>query len=377
AIRVGQDPMRVLDERIPLRYGVLGQETTGPGGFAMALRTIPVLQHYAQIIRETAPQAWLLNFTNPAGMMTQAAIESRVNAVGICDSPVEMVRGLADFLQVPAADVHIQYAGLNHLGWASRVMVGAEDKTEEILSRYDQLKAGNKAFGAFDTQFIQRLGLLPNEYLYYYYSAREAVDHILQSGQTRGEQILALNQKLITALQELVPQGKLAQAAQVYAETLLARHQSYMQRETVGAVDEEAALDTSVLTQEDVIGGYAQVALGAARRLLGTAQGPLVLNVANAGAVQELDPTDVVEVTVTVDQDGMHPWAQGRLPSAVRGLVLSVKEYERLTVHAARTGDYAVALEALALHPLVPSVAVARKILDDYLREEREYLPQF
>lgn len=373
AIRVGQDRGRVIDETVALNYEVLGQETTGPGGFAMALRTIPVMIEYANALRRYSPNAWFMNFTNPAGIITQALVGTGVRAVGICDSPSGMKRRIAHFLGKKNAEVEVNYFGLNHLGWISDVIVDGQDQLSYLMDHYEELSRIDAEFACFDPSLIRNLGLLPSEYLYYYYSNREATQNILNSGQTRGEQILSLNQSLMATLRELIPTKKYAEAVEVYSETIGIRHQTYMQREFEGHV--EGREDR--ISDEVFSGGYEEVALGVINTVLQKNVTSLILNVANQGTISGLMPDDVVEVSTMVTPNQVRPLSVGNLPQKVAGLVSTVKEYERQTVLAATTGDYNVALGALHGHPLVPSLATAKRILDDYLSKHRTLLPQF
>jgi alpha-galactosidase/6-phospho-beta-glucosidase family protein len=167
AIRVGQERARTLDEEIPLRHGVLGQETTGPGGMAMALRTIPVVLEYARLIERVAPEALVVNFTNPVGVIVQALSDhSSVRVVGVCDGPIEMKRAVAEFLGVPGDEVQVDYAGLNHCGWIHRVRIDGVDRLPEILDRYEEFGSTDDSWRLFDPGLVRALGMLPMEYLY-------------------------------------------------------------------------------------------------------------------------------------------------------------------------------------------------------------------
>lgn len=373
AIRVGQDNGRIHDERIALKHGVLGQETTGPGGFAMALRTIPVLLQYAKVMEEVAPSAWLLNFSNPAGIMTQALHQhSKVNVVGICDSPADLGRRLGQFLKVPHAELMVDYFGLNHLGFVRHVWYQGTDYLPQLLQRYEDLAKTSAEFSCFAPDLVRTLGMIPNEYLYYFYYAREAVQHILHSGETRGEQIRQLNTNLLQRLRELVPAKRLQEALRVYTETLGARRNTYMSREATGSVQSAGEPDEEVFA-----GGYEEVALQVIRGLTANDGPTAIVNVPNRGSIPELLAADVVEVTCRISQEGLRPSEIGEIPDEVKPLILAVKTYERFTVEAAVTGDYEAALKALMVHPLVPSYQVAKDMLDEYLEVHKVYLPQF
>lgn len=373
AIRVGQDDGRIQDERIALEHGVVGQETTGPGGFAMALRTIPVLVQYAKVIEEVAPNAWLLNFSNPAGMMTQALHQhTNVNVVGICDSPSDLQRRIGHFLGVHHGQLDLEYFGLNHLGWVRRVWNNGKDVLPELIQRYEELSQTSAEFSCFDPDLVRGLGMIPNEYLYYFYYSREAVQHILESRETRGEQIRRLNQILLTQLRVLIPNGRMEEALKVYTETLGTRRNTYMSRESTGEVQSTGEPEDEVFA-----GGYEEVALRVIQGLTNRDQVSAIINVPNQGAMPDLLPDDIVELPCSISRNGVRPYSVGAIPDLLKPLVTGVKMYERLTVEAAITGDYETALQALAVHPLVPSYKTAKDILNRYLDVHRAYLPQF
>jgi 6-phospho-beta-glucosidase len=232
AIRVGQEEARANDERIALDHGVLGQETTGPGGFAMALRTIPVMLRYAELIGEVEPDALVVNFTNPVGIIAQALCDhSPVRVVGVCDGPIEMKRSVAELLAVPPDRVHADYAGLNHAGWIHRVLVDGVDRLPEVLDRYEELQRLEDSWGLFSPGFVRSIGMLPMEYLYFFYSGDRAVQNILRSGGSRGEQIARLNAPLWLELAERVASDDLEGARAAWERTIEARHQTYFARE--------------------------------------------------------------------------------------------------------------------------------------------------
>jgi 6-phospho-beta-glucosidase len=376
AIRVGQEHARALDEEIPLKYGVLGQETTGPGGFAMAMRTIPVMLDYARLITETAPEALLVNFTNPVGLIMQALSDhSPVRAVGICDGPVSMKRSIADFLGVEGDELHADYVGLNHCGWIHRVLVEGRDRLPEILERYEELQRADEEWRLFEPELVRSLGMLPMEYLYFYYYREQAVEAIRRSGGTRGRQIAALNDALWPVLRERIDAGDLPGARRAWEQVMETRGETYFARERGEAVAEPAHVDVEVDEVEMFEGeGYEGVAAAVMIATLGRRNAPLILNVPNRGAIRELRDGDVVEVTCMADQNGAQPLAQGAIPEAALSLLEPVKEFERLTVEAAVEGSYAKALAALAAHPLVGSPDLARSILDDYLAAHAESL---
>jgi 6-phospho-beta-glucosidase len=368
--RVGGSHSRITDERVPLRYGVLGQETTGPGGFAMAMRTIPVIVDYVRLIGELAPNAWLINFTNPSGLITEVVTTHTdlQRVVGICDNPSSMQRGIATALGLSPSQVFLEYFGLNHLGWVRAAYVRGRDVLPEIIAELGKKRAV-MAGVPFDPQFVAALGMIPNEYLYFYYSMREAVQHILDAGKTRGEQVQELNDWLFTELERLRQGGTEDEIRQAYVTYLMKRGENYMAVETGHKPDSEhlqAALEDE---------GYEGVALGVIECLSGQRQGYSILNVPNRGAIHGMGEDDVVEVPCYVSQAAVRPVAIGSVPDHALGLMKQVKEYERLTAEAALSGSYALALKALALHPLVASLKIARRILDDYIEAHGDLFP--
>jgi len=371
AIRPGQEAARAVDEEVPLKHGVLGQETTGPGGFAMALRTIPAMVAYGQLIEQVAPNALLVNFTNPVGIVMQALHDhTSVRAIGICDGPISMQRSVAEFLGLPREQVHADYAGLNHCGWIHRVLVDGEDRLPEVLDRFEELQAADEQWGLFDPELVRSIGMLPMEYLYFYYYRDTAVEHIRGSGSSRGRQLQALNDALWPVLRARIDAGDLTGAQAAWERAMGERDATYFARERGEVVEDE--LELGDVFEGEGYEGVATAVMAAATRRRKT---PLIVDVANRGAIGELDDDDVVEVTCLVDEHGAHPIAQGRLPDAASDLLTQVKLYERRTVEAAVTGSYEAALEALMVHPLVASYPTAKRILDDYVADLPGLLP--
>ena len=375
AIRPGKEAARAVDEEVPLKHGVLGQETTGPGGFAMALRTIPAMLGYARTIEEVAPDALLVNFTNPVGIVMQALQDhASVRAVGICDGPVSMRRSVAGFLGVPEERVHADYAGLNHCGWIHRVRVEGRDRLPEILARYEELQEADGEWRLFDPGLVRALGMLPMEYLYFYYYRDEAVAHIRGSGGSRGRQLQALNDALWPELRTHVDTGDLDAAERAWERAMNERDATYFARERGEVIpdeEDEAADEEGVFGGEGYEGVATAVMTAAVRRRPTT----MILNVPNRGAIPGLADDDVVEVTCLADEHGAHPLAQGALPEAALSLLRQVKLYERLTVRAAVENSRDAALAALLAHPLVGSYPAATAILDGYVEELHDLLP--
>jgi 6-phospho-beta-glucosidase len=378
AIRPGQEGARAVDEEVPLKHGVLGQETTGPGGFAMALRTIPAMLGYARLIEDAAPDALLVNFTNPVGIVMQALHDhTSVRAVGICDGPISMQRSVAEFLGLPREQVHADYAGLNHCGWIHRVLVDGRDRLPELLERFEELQAADEQWGLFDPALVRAIGMLPMEYLYFYYYRDAAVAHIRGSGGSRGRQLQALNDALWPVLRARIDAGDLPGARAAWERAMGERDATYFARERGEAVEDETVEGETVDAGDVFEGeGYEGVATAVMAAAVQRRKVPLILNVPNRGAIGGLRDDDVVEVTCLADEHGAHPIAQGDLPEAAIALVSQVKLYERLTVTAAVEGSYDAALQALLAHPLVASYPAAKAILDDYVADLGGLLPR-
>ncbi len=370
AIRVGEEKGRVVDEKIALKHGILGQETTGAGGFAMALRTIPVILDIAKVIEEVAPNAWLINFTNPSGLITEALKKhTKLKVVGICDAPSSMKLGIAKYLQKSEDHVYINYFGLNHLGWIKKIMVEGEDHLPQIIRNYEQFIETYPHMKCFSVELVNSLKLLPNEYLYYYYYREQAVSNITNNAITRGEQIVQLNQTLLNELKVKLANEDLEGSLLIYKKIMDERNSSYMSTETgSNPTENPVSVDSE---------GYEGLAMSILSSIKNNKDKYLILNVPNEGVISELEDDDIIEVTCLVNKNGPIPLSVGQIPAAVKGLLITVKEYERLTIEAAVTGDFEKAVMALTIHPLVNSHSLARKVVADYIAEHAECLPLF
>ncbi|MCL2342869.1 MAG: 6-phospho-beta-glucosidase, partial [Firmicutes bacterium] len=347
--RVGLLEARIRDERIPLRYGVIGQETTGPGGFANALRTVPVILDICADMERCCPDAFLVNFTNPSGIVTEAALtRSGIKTIGLCNCPIGMVNDVAKACHCRAEDVYCDFIGLNHLLWARRVTAAGRDVTAQMVGA----AAGEDAHGVManvpemqtSARFMRSLGMLPVDYLKYYYLTPEMLAECVEAEKTkgvRGEVVKRVEEELFA----------------LYADPALAVKPAQLS-ERGGAHYSDAAcmlIDSIYNNKGDI----------------------QTVNVRNGGANLDLPEEAVIERNCVIDAAGAHPIALGHMPLKIRGLVQLVKAYEQLTVEAAVNGDRDAALQALTIHPLVPSSSVAQKLLDDILLENADFLPAF
>ncbi|MER5544954.1 6-phospho-beta-glucosidase [Streptomyces sp. NPDC002586] len=354
AIRVGGLEGRADDERVALAEGVLGQETVGAGGIAYGLRTVPVAVDIARRVARLAPDAWVINFTNPAGLVTEAMSRHLGDRVlGICDSPVGLGRRIARVLGADPQRAFVDYVGLNHLGWVRGLRVAGRDELPRLLA--DPALLGSFEEGRlFGVDWLQSLGAIPNEYLHYYYFNREAVRAYRRAERTRGAFLRDQQAGFYAEAQRTD-----CSALKVWDRTRAEREATYMaeNRESAGAGEREA---------DDLSGGYEKVALALMRAIARDERTTLILNVRNGNTLSVLDGDAVIEVPCLVDAGGAHPLAAAPLPGHATGLVCSVKAVEREVLAAAESRSRRTAVKAFALHPLVDSVTVARRLVEGY-----------
>jgi 6-phospho-beta-glucosidase len=344
-LRVGGNRARYLDETIPPTFGCIGQETTGPGGFAKALRTVPVVLELAELTAERgAPGAWFIDFTNPTGLVTQALLDRGHRAIGLCNVAIGFQREFAASFEVAPDEVRLDHVGLNHLTWERAVFVGGEDKLPQLLASLDDPASTYRTFleeHGGDPELVQALGAIPSYYLHYYYD----VDRVLEAQQagatSRAEEVMEIE----AALLELY---------------------------------RDPALDTKPKLLEERGGAFYSDAAAALIASLHAGTGDAqVVNLRNDGAIPNLADDAVVEVTATIDHDGAHPLATAPLAPEMHGLVEHAKAYELLAIDAATSGSRTTALKALITNPLVGDQRRAKPLLDALLEANRTLLPRF
>ncbi len=335
-MRVGRLEARLKDELIPRRLGYIGQETTGPGGFANALRTIPVILDIAWQMEEYAPGAIMINFTNPTGIITEAVLtHSRVNAIGLCNGPLGTRKNIMRALSAPDAAVSLRYFGLNHLAFAADIMLDGRDVTDQAIaalaSETDDIEGA----------ILRGLRMVPSNYLQYFYRTPEKLAAQQAEVKSRAEQVMEIEEQLLTLYR-----------------------------------DPNLAEKPAILEQR---GGawYSTVATTLIAAIVGNLGEVHIVNTRNRGAIPDLPPECAVEVPAVIDGRGATPVAQGPLPLRVRGLVQHVKAYEQLTVRAAVTGDREIAIWALVNNPLVGSYPAAAELVDRFLEAHQAFLPAF
>ncbi|MGO4370041.1 6-phospho-beta-glucosidase [Paenibacillus sp. MCAF20] len=344
-MRVGLLAARRRDEHIPISRGVIGQETTGPGGMMKALRTVPVILDICRDIEELAPDAWLLNFTNPAGIVTEAVLKhSKVKTVGLCNSPINFQKFVAKEYGVSEREVLPEFVGINHLHWVTAAYVNGEDKLQEMIEGGKDYSATNVTAFDWDYDFLSSLGAIPTYYLRYFYLTDIMYAEMKESMEKNGTRA------------EVVSRVE-AELFELYKDVNLSEKPKQLEKRG-GAYYSEAAVNLMHSLYTD-------------RRDIQT------LNVRNNGIIPFLPEDASIEVNCVVTAQGPIALPPQRVPEQIKGLLHAVKTYESLTIEAAVTGDRGIALQAMVHHPLVPSIAVAKQLLDEMLLANKEYLPNF
>ncbi len=366
SIRVGGIAGRAKDERVTIEHGYPGQETTGPAGAAMAMRTVPIAIEQARLVERLAPEGWVINFTNPAGLITQAIVNhTSAKVVGICDTPTELFHNIAHALGATMAEVECDYVGLNHLGWVRAIRLNGEDVTDRVIDDDVML---SKLYSApiFDTAMIRALRLIPTEYLFFYYERRRALANQRKQGSSRGNEVEALNRTLIASLRDRLAADDGGGAIAEYVAYLNRRSGSYMKLEAEGgsAFHPDATFDVDPFR---VASGYHRIAIDVMSALTGAKPATIVVNTRNRGALPDLPNDDIVETSSRIDADSIVPVPIAPLPDAAIGLVHAVKAYERAAIEAALTGSRTAARTAFLIHPAIGEWDPTGALLDELL----------
>jgi len=381
SIRPGFEQGRAVDERIAFDHGVLGQETTGAAGFAMAMRSLPAILDYCRLAESVAPGAWVYNFTNPAGLVAQGLTDAGIQrVVGICDSANGAQNAASRYLDVPLARVQHEVFGLNHLSWTRSVRIdpdpngsGGEEVLPALLSDEKFIAATHMAI--FDPAVRASLHMFLNEYLHYFYHRDEALAALRAKPITRGQEVIALTDELLGRLRvaEANPQtthtettDSTANGLAIWNEVMGKRTASYMAH---------ARHDTPRPRMSPVEGddeGYSGVALGCVEAIATGVTHFTGLNVPNAGSITGMQADDVVEVSCIIDKDGPRPLPVGEIPEGPYLLMRDVKRYERLASEAILTRSRDLGVEALAAHPLIGSYPLAKSLLSAFLNAHHD-----
>ncbi len=368
-IRVGEDDMRVRDERIALDLGVLGQETTGAAGFSFAMRSVPALAGYCELIRKYAkPAVKVFNFTNPAGLVSQALFDMGYDfTYGICDAPSGMLHSVAALYGVPVERLSAEVYGLNHLSFFSSITLDGREIIPELIENDEAYRKTDMRY--FEKALLRDRNCILNEYLYYYYYREKAVANILHAKQTRGEQIAEINRHMTAELSKLDAQRDFDRCLSVFNKWYGMRENQYMAEET--GVKREGAWRFDPYEKD--AGGYAGVALKFMEIAQSGTHGSMILCVPNRGAIPGLLDDDVVEITCDIDRDGCYPHRFAAVDEQNLELIRRVKIYERLASAAIRQKSRDKAVQALTLHPLVNSYSLAKTLADQYIAHNRGY----
>ncbi|WP_028043025.1 6-phospho-beta-glucosidase [Candidatus Stoquefichus massiliensis] len=335
-IRVGGNKQRIYDEKIPLKYGVIGQETTGVGGMFNALRTIPVMIDIAKDVEKYCPDAWIVNYSNPTGLVTEAVLKvCDVNMAGLCAGGMRPRWWAEEALQVPEESIYYDYIGLNHMNFTYNMTVDGKPITDE------QFSLVAKKCATVSQDLIQTLHLIPSQYTQYYFHTSKILSQLKSQDKTRGEAILELEKQIWREYSNPENSSK--------PKTLAKR----------GG------------------GGYSKIAVGVMEAVYNDSGKWMVINVPNNGTIRFLNDDAVIETACFVSRDGIKPLNLRDYPQSVCGLIAAVKNYESLTVEAALSGDYNIALKAMLAHPLVREYDIAKPLLDEMLEVHKDYLPQF
>ena len=366
--RVGLLDARIKDEKIPLKYGMIGQETNGAGGIFKAFRTIPVILEIVEDMKELCPNAWLVNFTNPAGMVTEAVAKYGKwdKVVGLCNVPImnEMIAEYAinggeggmmaffkekeKFALNQKRELFLRFGGINHLHWHRVFDKEGKERTAEVIEKIYNSKAetgvANIKAMKFPIEQIRDLGMMPCPYHQYYYMTGDALEHELEEAKTNGtraEQVKRVEAELFEIYQNAQLHEKPAQLSK-----------------RGGAFYSDAACEliNSIYNNKGTV---------------------MVVSTHNNGAVPDLPAESIVEVSSYITASGPQPISFGHMPASTRGLLQSMKAMEEITIEAAITGSYDKALQAFTANPIITSGSKAKELLDEMLEAHKEHLPQF
>ena len=340
-IRVGKLPARHLDESIPKKYGLIGQETTGIGGMFKALRTIPVIKHICDRIEAICPDAWLINFTNPSGIITEFVLNhTNVKNIGLCNVPIDM---LDDVKEITGEDVDIEYVGLNHLSWITSVKKDGEELLPGLIeSGFSPKVMANIKDDGFDLECLKAVQGLPSSYLQYYYCREAKLEHQRTDEKTRAQVCMEIEEQLL----------------EMYS-------------------NEELCIKPALL---DKRGGhkYSLAAVSLINSLANDVNDIQVVNVKNNGTLDFLDDDAIIEAPSIIGADGAKPIKVENFTNQhIIALMRVVKAYEKFTVEAATTGSDEAAIKGLLVHPLVGDWEKATKCYAEMKEAHKDFLPEF
>lgn len=368
-IRVGEDDMRAADERIALNKGVLGQETTGAAGFSFAMRSVPALAEYCELIKKHAKKdVKVFNFTNPAGVVSQTLRDMGYDfTYGICDAPSGMLRSFALLYNASPDDISGEVYGLNHLSYFKSITLNGRDIMPELIENDEAYIKTDMRY--FEKDLLRDRKCVLNEYLYYFYYREKAVENILKADKTRGEQIRDINKHMTAELSEMDIENDFEGCLDVFSKWYGMREGSYMASET--GVKRTQPWKFNIYEEDD--GGYAGVALKFIETAQSGTSGTMTMCIPNNGSIDGLRDDDVVEITCDVNAGGCTPHIMGKVDEQNLEIIRRVKIYERLASNAIRNKDKNAAVQALTLHPLVNSYSLAKELVEEYIEHNKKY----
>ena len=340
-IRVGKLPARVLDERIPLKYNLIGQETNGIGGFFKGMRTIPVIMNIVRKMEELCPDAWLINFSNPSGMIAEAVLNnSKIKMMGLCNVPINTIEGLKKKMELPNA--YVEYLGLNHLAWVTGIRDNGIDYLQKAIDEgLNGAVMQNIPASGFTHDLINTIGAIPTCYLEYYYYKDGKLDKAKEVEKCRGEVCMEIEEQLL----------------EIYSNA-------------------ELHVKPELLSKR---GGarYSEVAINLVNSIYNDVNDIQVVNVLNNGAIPFMDDNDAVEVCARIGKNGAEVIKTNCNNEHIKEVMKMMKAYEKHAVKAALTGDEAEAMKALMINPLVFDYHKAKPCFDELKEAHKMYLPQF
>lgn len=368
-IRVGEDDMRAADERIALNKGVLGQETTGAAGFSFAMRSVPALAEYCELIKKHAKKdVKVFNFTNPAGVVSQTLRDMGYDfTYGICDAPSGMLRSFALLYNASPDDISGEVYGLNHLSYFKSITLNGREIMPELIENDEAYTKTDMRY--FEKDLLRDRKCVLNEYLYYFYYREKAVENILKADKTRGEQIRDINKHMTAELSEMDIENDFEGCLDVFSKWYGMREGSYMASET--GVKRTQPWKFNIYEEDD--GGYAGVALKFIETAQSGTSGTMIMCIPNNGSIDGLRNDDVVEITCDVNAGGCTPHIMGKVDEQNLEIIRRVKIYERLASNAIRNKDKNAAVQALTLHPLVNSYSLAKELVEEYIEHNKKY----
>ena len=340
-IRVGKLPARYLDETIPVKYGLIGQETTGIGGMFKALRTIPVMADICSKIEKICPDAWLINFTNPSGIITDFVLNhTNVKCLGLCNVPIDM---LDDIKENVGGDAEITYLGLNHLSWVTSVKKDGEELLDKLFTEGFAPKVmANIVDDGFDLDCLRACGGWPSSYLQYFYNRDAKLKHLKEDKKSRAQVCMEIEEQLLKMYK-----------------------------------DKELCVKPALL---DKRGGhkYSLAACSLIDSIANDKKDVHVVNILNNGTLPFMEDNDVVEIAAVIGADGAVPVKiEPHWNRHIISLMTSIKAYEKYTIEAAVTGNDIAAYNAMMVHPLIGDFARSRACYEEMKDAHREFLPEF